>query len=301
MRCAGTLHERLLVRRFADYMVTRGLAVRIDHDGDAFTVWVLDDEHLEQVRNELTRFVAASDDPRYDVGREAERLRADARAAAGPPPPAPLAPVSPALQAGPMATPLTLATMALCVIIAIWTQFGAPEAPQLSKLTIATVTRLDVSRIQWAGLQDIADGEIWRLLTPCFLHFGVVHLLFNMMWLYDLGRQIEVVHGTLALALMITTIGVASNYGQYVATGPYFGGMSGVVYGLFGYALVMSRFAPRRGLVVSASGALVMGIWFAVCLTGLVGPIANVAHGVGLVLGLGFGGIAVWWHARRQP
>ena len=102
------------------------------------------------------------------------------------------------------------------------------------------------------------------------------------------------------LAAMVLTIGVTSNYAQYLLDGPSFGGMSGVVFGLFGYVLVMSRFAPSAGMVMATNNAIFMGIWFAVCLTGAIGPIANGAHGVGLALGLGFGGIGVWLHERRR-
>ena len=304
MRSAGTIRDKLHARRLADYLLTRGITTRMDSGADGFTVWVHDDDRLAEVREELPRFLTAPADARYDASREAEGLRAQARQAAEATQAAArrmvVTSVSAAARVGYMGTPLALALVAFCVVVAVYTQFGEPESPRLRELTIATVQRLDAARVGWHGLEDIQNGEVWRLLTPCFIHFGLLHLLFNMMWLLDVGRQIEAARGTLALALMVLLIGVGSNYGQYIVDGPYFGGMSGVVFGLFGYVLVMSRFAPSAGMVMSANNALFMGIWFVVCLTGAVGPIANTAHGVGLVLGLAFGGIGVWLHERRR-
>lgn len=301
MRSAGTIRDKLHARRFADFLLTRGIHTRLDGGGEGFTVWVLEDERLAEVRAELPVFLAEPDEPRYSVAREAEALRTQARqteASRRPPPPVAVVPA--ASRVGMMATPLTLALVVLCVLVALYTQFAALETPPLTRMSIATVTRLDAGRIGWNGLQEIADGEVWRLITPCFVHFGVFHLGFNMMWMLDVGRQIEAAYGTLALAAMVLVFGVGSNYGQYGVSGPYFGGMSGVIFGLFGFVMVMSRFAPASGLVMSNANAVLMLGWFVVCMTGLVGPIANVAHGLGLALGAGFGGIAVWMHHRRR-
>jgi len=302
MRSAGTIRDKVHARRFADFLLTRGIHTRLDAGGEGFTLWVIDEERLAEVRAELPRFLAAPDEPRYNLGREAEALRAQAREAElgrrAAVPPAPAVPV--AARVGLMATPLALAIVALCVVVAVYTRFAPLETPPLTRMSIATIRRLDVARIGWNGLEELHRGEVWRLLTPCFVHFGLLHLGFNMMWMLDVGRQIEAAHGTLALAAMVLVFGAASNYGQYIVAGPNFGGMSGVVFGLFGYVLVMSRFAPSSGLALSGPNVALMVGWFLVCMTGLVGPIANVAHGVGLALGLGVGGVMVWVHQRRR-
>ena len=63
--------------------------------------------------------------------------------------------------------------------------------------TVSTVlmeTRPDRAPLfqEWALIPNaVADGEWWRLLTSGFLHFGPIHLLFNMMALWVIGRDIE--------------------------------------------------------------------------------------------------------------
>lgn len=294
MRSAGTIRDKAHARRFADFLLTRGISARLDHGDEGYTVWVHDEDRLAEVRSELPRFLAAPDDPRYNLSRAAESLRAQARQAE-PPRVAPVvSTVSVVEKAGLMGTPLALALIAFCVVVAGYTQF-AVDSPFLDQLQI-----LNRNRLGGSGLAEVRGGEVWRLFTPCFVHFSFIHLLFNMMWMYDLGRQIEAARGTLVLAFLVLVIGCTSNYAQYLAGGPAFGGMSGVVFGLFGYVLLMARFAPSAGMVMIPSNAVFVLVWFVVCLTGAVGPIANWAHGVGLVLGLGFGGIGVWLHERRR-
>jgi membrane associated rhomboid family serine protease len=151
------------------------------------------------------------------------------------------------------------------------------------------VSALFISDYLNSGLAEVRSGQIWRLLTPIFLHFGVLHVLFNMMWLADLGSMIEARQSSLRLGLLVLVIGCGSNFGQYLVGGPIFGGMSGVVYGLLGYIWMRGKFDPASGLFLHQSTVLMMMIWFVVCFTGLVGHVANAAHAVGLGMGVAWG------------
>jgi len=169
MRSAGTIRDKLHARRFADFLLTRGITTRMDSGAEGFTVWVQDDDRLAEVREELPRFIAAPADPRYDVSREAEAqnaaTRKTAEAAQVVVRRVPVSSVPAAARVGFMGTPLALALVAFCVVVAVYTQLGESES-RLARLTIATVQRLDVARIDWHGLEDVHNGEVWRLLTP---------------------------------------------------------------------------------------------------------------------------------------
>ena len=79
--------------------------------------------------------------------------------------------------------------------------------------------------------RTVKSGEVWRFVTPAFIHFGFLHILFNMMWLYNLGMTVEFIRGTGRFVLLCVVIAVTSNVAQLFWSGPAFGGMSGVVCG----------------------------------------------------------------------
>jgi GlpG protein len=146
----------------------------------------------------------------------------------------------------------------------------------------------------WSSmLPEVRHGEIWRLFTPIFVHMSVAHILFNMLWLQDLGSMIEGRQGTLTLALLVLVSAGVSNFAQYYVSGPFFGGMSGVVYALLGYVWIRGKFDPGSGVFLHPSTVMMMLAWFVLCytplLTPFVGHVANSAHAAGLVVGMAWG------------
>ena len=89
----------------------------------------------------------------------------------------------------------------------------------------------------WASIRKF---EVWRLVTPIFIHYGLMHIVLNMIWLYSFGAPIEDRRGSLFLLLLVLVLAITSNIGQAIEvglreSGALFGGMSGVGYGLFAY------------------------------------------------------------------
>lgn len=153
----------------------------------------------------------------------------------------------------------------------------------------------------WFDWELIQQGQVHRLITPIFLHFMIgafpIHLLFNMMWLWDQGGSIEKARSAWYLLVIVLITGLLSNFGQfyisYLMNDPYaqnFGGMSGVVYGLLGFNFIRRRFDPFFPMHVHPGLMQFMLLWLILGFTGLLGNIANAAHLIGLISGglLGF-------------
>ena len=185
--------------------------------------------------------------------------------------------------------PVTYVLIGLSVLATAAMRFDA-MLPLVESLLISTY---------YAGLREIGDGEYWRLITPAFLHFGLMHIVFNMLWLWDLGGKIEKILGSLTLLAIFMLTAAISNVAQFFVSGPLFGGMSGVVYGLLGFVWMQSRYNPYFFYYLNKGVVLMMLIWYVVCLTGLVGNIANTAHTVGLLIGVIWGLIHAMYRKRR--
>ena len=130
---------------------------------------------------------------------------------------------------------------------------------------------------------------MWRLITPIFLHGDLIHILFNMMWLWQFGRFIESRFGAAKLLALVLVIGVGSNLAEYLWKSPWFGGMSGVNYGLFGFLWIKGKFGRDQTWQMNPQTVQLMLMWMVLCYTGLLGPIANAAHTGGLVIGAALG------------
>jgi len=101
--------------------------------------------------------------------------------------------------------------------------------------------------------QEIKEGQVWRLFTPCLLHGGLLHIMFNMIWAWILLRPLEERLSFLQLILLIVIIAVAANVAQYLVSGPMFLGFSGVVCGLVGFIWVRQKKAPWEGYPLNRS------------------------------------------------
>jgi len=154
--------------------------------------------------------------------------------------------------------------------------------------------------------EKIRQGELWRLFTPCVLHRDFLHILFNMIWVWILLKQIEERVSKWKTCLLILIIGVVSNVSQYFVSGPYFLGFSGVVVGLAGFIWVRQKKAPWEGYPLQ-KGTVLFLVFFVTAMFALelftfglqllsvikITPsIANTAHIIGGLTGMLLGRIS---------
>lgn len=88
----------------------------------------------------------------------------------------------------------------------------------------------------------IAGGEWWRVITPGFLHLGLLHIALNMYLLYILGRMLEPELGSAQLLAVYLASLVAGSLGAIILEpSTPSAGASGAIFGLMGMALVAAR------------------------------------------------------------
>jgi GlpG protein len=321
MRQIGTLPDEKAARVLADYLLTLHIKTQLERESGGWEVWVCDEDQISRAREELAAFTANPTDPRFSESRraaegirraeeqadEAYRRRQTAfrnnlRARA----------------AGRM--PVTLVLVAISVGVALLTRLGDADDPDaveiMEKMFIGNlVIHLDnnrAPRVVVGSLEPILHGQVWRLVTPIFLHFSFQHIAFNMLCLLSLGSVIEARRGSLRFLGIVLVTAVLSNLGEYFLGGlrieewrlvlhqsSPFGGMSGVIFGLFGYVWMKMRFEPHMGMAMSQQSFVLSLLWMVLCFTGLVGSIANGAHVCGLIAGMVLGGAPVAWRHMR--
>lgn len=168
-------------------------------------------------------------------------------------------------------------------------------------LTIVPISLTGKELVYGSLLDSVTSGQIWRLLSPAFLHFGWTHLIFNLMWVWYFGKQIEMLQGSKMLLLLLVVAGISANLAQYMTGTVLFGGMSGVVYALLGHVWLMSRRVPASGFFVPQMLVVFMLGWMVFTMTDLAGSVgfgnvANEAHLGGLLVGL----LSGWYYSSRQ-
>ena len=189
------------------------------------------------------------------------------------------------------ASPLTLLLILACCALWLLAPLERPTSltfallyPDFSRGTGTII----LSRV----FESLGVLELLTMLTPMLLHGGIVHLAFNMLWVWELGRRIEMVQGTFKLAVATIVIGLCSNTIQYLwGGGNNFGGMSGVVYGLFAYIWMWQLFDPRTGLRLPWSLILYMLAMLALFTYLDLAMIANAAHMGGFLTGMLLGAV----------
>jgi len=154
-------------------------------------------------------------------------------------------------------------------------------------------------------LESLAQGQVWRLISPAFLHFGLMHLLMDALLLWYLGRRLELLLGSAQYLLFVLVTGVVANLAQYLASPlGLFGGISGVDYAFVGLIGVLQWRAHDRLVLVAKQLLIMLVVWLLLCMSGLIdllinGKIANAAHLGGILAGAVFGQVYLWW--RPQP
>ena len=140
----------------------------------------------------------------------------------------------------------------------------------------------------------INENQWWRLISPIFIHFSFAHLAFNCLWIYVLGSKIEQIDGYITFINLVIFSSIISNLAQHFFGGSsLFGGLSGVIYGLLGYCMIIEIDTKKERYDLPPALYLFMLIWLILGFLGILnlfgfGNVANYAHLGGLISGIIF-------------
>ena len=317
MRELTTLTNQLHADRLAAWLVTESVPANVDEEDGQWVIWIVNDDDRARAQQLLGEFQKDPDNPRYDSALVDARKLAQQESASRKKAQKRQVNVSQHWR-GPWwkSNPVTTLLIAVSVLVAIsctdWQNaqggsFGLPalcnnfQSPVLQALRILDLKVLGDRLFTTDSLWDsIQKGQIWRPITPIFLHFGVLHILFNMMWMRQLGATIEFAIGSRRYTGLIILIAVVSNVAQLIWSGPMFGGMSGVVFGLIGYAWIKGKTQPQDGLGIPQESMVYAMLFLLLCMGGALGRIANAAHLVGLLVGLACGSAGYLWNKLQS-
>jgi GlpG protein len=289
MRLLTTVSDENQANVLGDALYADGVVTTLKETRDgSFAVWVHDEEQMERARAflngfdpEASRFAEMAKKARAKRKQEAksdeqlrvrtEKIRRQIEAKQN-------------MRIGPVTTGL----IAICVLVFLLTDKGN-DPSMLRYFTFVPLVQAG-NRFVFGDVSAIWQGQPWRLFTPMFIHFGFMHILFNMWWLKDLGTAIERVFSSRYLLTFVLLTAAFSHVLEYVVSGPTsFGGMSGVVYALFAFIWIRGRFDPSFPYRMPQQLVTFMLIWLALGFTGWVGPIANWVHTGGLAAGAAWG------------
>lgn len=250
-----------MAQAFADYMATQGVAIRIEHENQSI-LWLDDDTRVSLVESELERFIRDPNHPRYQAaswhsGTTSSGLRYQG--------------TSLMANITQRAGPLTLTVIGLCVLVFILMQL-------LGDQTV-------MSWLAWPS--ENQHFQLWRWFTPALLHFSFLHIAFNLLWWWYLGGAIEKRLGAGKLFVILVISALLSGWMQSRFSGVMFGGLSGAVYALMGYAWLRGERDPDSGVYLERGMMVFAVVWLVVGYMGWFGlSIANAAHVTGLLVGL---------------
>jgi len=303
MRMIGYLEGEAKARAFSDYLYAQGIENEVEPDKDGtWALWIHAEEELEKAKGLLAGYRQNAADPKYqNAGTTAQKLREAKKQEQSD--------YEKRLKKRrhlfrPMTGygfgPVTFMLIGISVVVFVFSKYGA----DLKAIHSLFISERDVSLARemggWDGfvrrisavhemLPQVREGEFWRVVTPIFIHMNIMHILFNLLWLRDLGSMVEARQSSWLLAVLVLVFAAGSNLAQYFVSGPGFGGMSGVVYALIGYIWIRGKLDPGSGLYLHPTTVTMSMIWFFACLFHLVGDVANTAHAAGLLMGMTWG------------
>lgn len=287
MRRLGTLPDRDSAVLLHDHLYALGVNTNVERDGSEWALWVHDEDKVALAREELSKFRENPAAAHYAAARDAAEALRNQRVIEDIAAHKQQIQLSKKWQGLQTQIPVTALLIALSIAVAIVTQLGMDQNANSRFLFAEWQLDEQAQRISHDSIWGVfAKRQYYRWIAPIFLHFGPMHLLFNMSATLAYGREIEQRSGSWRFLGIVLVTALVSNFSQFLVSGPSFGGMSGVDFGLFGFLWMKSTFAADYGVALRRDYVMQFLFFAVLCLFGLFGRVANTAHLTGMFTGM---------------
>ncbi len=251
---------------FAEFLWRNEIPHRIVEDEERQTLWVPQHVNADRVRFIFEQWKSGADLQQISVRRPLRQ------------------------RINPLKFPMTTGILLVSIVISVAIGFGS-RYELMHWLTITDFHFINQQLIYSHLLESLHSFEVWRFISPVFMHFNLPHILFNGLWIWVIGRRIEQLQGIGIYLLLFAWAAVLSNVAQFWVSGPMFGGLSGVVFAILAYTWLWDKQARIAFFGFPSALFVFMVFWLVLGYTGLLeaigfGAIANTAHLAGLVAGL---------------
>ena len=275
---------------FSRFLSSRGVVHRVTEQGINQVVWVSGEQERVFVRSAYSQYTSGElelDEAPVVLGKIQ---------------------IIPRVLSAVRRFPLTLSLIAINVLLfPVGMGLGDGTIDGLfERLMFLAVEEVNGEQYFTTMSYTVEHGQWWRFITPMFIHFSWLHIVFNLLWVWEIGRKIEFTNSAVVLFVAVIASSLAANVTQYLLSGPsLFGGMSGVVFGLLGHSLIWSRLVPWKDVGLPSGIYIFMLVYLVVGFTGVIdllglGSLANGAHLGGLIGGFATGGLAGLLARQRQ-
>ena len=126
---------------------------------------------------------------------------------------------------------------------------------------------------------------IYKLWSPTFVHYTLLHLCPNLVLFWLFAGKVER-QSTFELIVVFLLLAAGANISQWLITGPHFGGLSGVVYGLMAYLTLLNRWAGVKNYYIDPMFGVLMLVLIPMAFAGFLGKVSSYAHLGGLISGV---------------
>ncbi|MBC7187890.1 MAG: rhomboid family intramembrane serine protease [Calditrichaeota bacterium] len=184
---------------------------------------------------------------------------------------------------GVRAVPVLIALCVVLYVVSLLLDLRAVAQPH-GVTGLLAPSMWSLARLGMTGAAALFAGKWWTLITAIYLHGNLLHLLFNVLWIRQLGPAVEELFGTPRLLLIFTLSGAAGMLLSGLLGVGFTIGASGAIFGLMGALISYGRM--HGGLMGSLLSRQLL-LWAVVLLAmGFMMPgVNNVAHLVGFASG----------------